>query len=286
METASHLIDYGPLPKYCAYIDESGHSKDPNRDFVCLAGLLALSAAWKKFELGWTSALKTHRLTEPFHMADFAGFRGQFKNWTDGSRKALLGTLLDAIRSAGAIPFGSVVSTRDFDALDERSKSRLRDPYMVAFQSLTYNIAVAAALADNPGLVTMTYAHHPEHSEGLANSRGLWLAVRKANHMVSFVMEAYESGTPRTCVQLQAADLWAYELGHHFDVIRPQKRQPRYGFERFVEIGLNYSLFAHNFITYRDKYGEHGLGKMARVQHWSEIKLYEPGYVARPFSMP
>jgi hypothetical protein len=286
MDTASQANDYLVLPKYWAYIDESGHSKDPNRNFVCLAGLLAPSTSWEKFEPLWTAACATHGVREPFHMADFAGFRGQFKDWTDELRKGLLGSLVAAIKAAGAIPIGSVVSTRDFDALGEQSKSRLRDPYMVAFQALTYNVAVAAALADPPGRVTMVYAHHPEHSEGLANSRDLWLALRNANHTVSFVMETYQSGTPGTCLQLQAADLWAYELGHHFDVMRPAKRHPRWAFQRFVEMGLDYSLFGHNFITYRDKYGEHGLGKMACVQHWHEIKLYEPGYVARPFSLP
>ena len=286
MNTAAQFSDRHDLPQYLAYIDESGHSKDPNRDFVCLAGLIAPSPSWEQFNVMWTTACRDHGVTEPFHMADFAGFRGQFKDWTDDSRKTLLGCLVSAIKVASAILIGSVVSTRDFDALDDRSRSRLRDPYMVAFQPLTYNIAVAAALADPPGRVTMVYAHHPEHSQGLANSRDLWLAMRTANHTVSFFMEAYESSTPRTCLPLQAADLWAYELGHHFDVIRPARKEPRWAFQRFVEMGLNYERFGHNFITYRDKNGENGLGEMARVQHWTEITLSEPGFVSRPYSFP
>ena len=98
--------------------------------------------------------------------------------------------------------------------------------------------------------------------------------------MVSAFMESYQLDTPQKCVRLQAADLWAYELGHHFDVIRLAKKKPRWPFQQFVEMGLNYEL-AHDFIIYRDKNGKHGLGLMSRVQQWHEIALYEPGYVDR-----
>jgi hypothetical protein len=276
-----HESDYSFLPKYVAYVDESGHSKDPNRKFVSLAGLLARSAAWEKFEPEWKATCAEHGLTEPFHMMHLAAFRGQFKGWDEEKRRALLARLFETIRKTEAIPIGSVVSVPDFNVLDERLKTAFRDPYFVAFQPLTFNLAVAASFAFPPGRATMVYAHHPEHSEGLANARDLWHAVRQGNPIVSVSMEAYQSDTPTNCVPLQAADLWAYELGHHFEVIRPAKKEARWPFQRFVEMGLNYSLFTHDFITYRDSRGKHGLGLMSRVQQWHEIALYEPGYVDR-----
>jgi len=172
---------------------------------------------------------------EPFHMMDLAHFQGQFKGWPDEKRRALLARLFEVIRKAEVIPIGSVVSVTDFNALDERLKSAFRDPYFVAFQPLTYNLAIAAGFAYPPGRATMVYAHHPEHSEGLANAGDLWQAVREGNPIVSVFMETYESDTPQKCVPLQAADLWAYELGHHFDVIRPAKRKPRWPFQQFVQ---------------------------------------------------
>jgi hypothetical protein len=283
--TVENHSGYLALLKYVAYVDESGHSKDPRRDFVSLAGLLAKATAWEQLEPEWSAACLEHGLAEPFHMKDLAAFQGPFKAWTEKKRRTLLTSLMASIRKAEAIPIGSVVSVPDFNALDERRKSRFRDPYFVAFQPLTFNLAVAASFAFPPGRVTMVYAHHPEYSDGLANARDLWQAVRRANPIVSVSMEAYQSGTPQNCIPLQAADLWAYELGHHFEVIRPGKKKPRWPFQQFVKMGLNYS-FAHDFITFRDAQGIHGLGLMSRVQQWHEIALYEPGYVDRnPFHL-
>ena len=123
----------------------------------------------------------------------------------------------------------------------------------------------------------MIYARHPEYSTGKANSQDLWYAFRAAHPYVALFMKAYESAEPQNCLPLQAADLWSYELGHHFEVIRPAGLTPRFPFRRFVEMGLNYS-FAHNFITLTDEHGQFGIGKMAQVQQWREINLYEPGF--------
>jgi len=126
----------------------------------------------------------------------------------------------------------------------------------------------------------MVYADHPEHSNGLANTRKLWEAMREHNQLVALVMQSHVSESPKDCTPLQAADLWAYELGHHFERIRPEGKPPRWAFRQFVEMGLNYS-FTHNFITYHGASGVNGIGRMACVQHWQEISLYQPGLIPR-----
>jgi len=135
-----------------------------------MAGLLARGVAWKAFDPEWRSACEDEGLTEPFHMMDFAAYKGQFKGWNDEQRKRLLAKLIAAIRNTKAIPIGSVVSVKDFNSYDPRLKAQLKDPYFMAFQPLTYNIAVAASMEMPPGRVTMVYAHHPEHSVGLVNT--------------------------------------------------------------------------------------------------------------------
>jgi hypothetical protein len=90
-------------------------------------------------------------------------------------------------------------------------------------------------------------------------------------------MESYLSGEQSEYAGLQAADLWAYELRHHFDVIRPAGQKPRWPFTQFIELGLNYD-FTHDFISYHDENGLSGLGRMSRVQRWGEIDLYKPGF--------
>src|SRR5271165_57520 len=283
MDTVEHHSDYSVLPRYLAYVDESGHAKDPKRDFVCLAGLLAQEAQWAGFEPAWDAACDEHGLTKPFHMMDLAAFRGQFREWTEAKRRSLLAKLFGVIRDAQATPIGSVVSVPDFNAQTSSLKSAFRDPYFVAFQTLTFNLAVAAGMAYPPGRVTMVYARHPQHSKGRANAGNLWLAIRRANIIVSVFMESYRLDTPQNCAPLQAADLWAYELGHHFNVIRPAKKRPRGAFQQFVKMGLN-DEFTNDFLTYHDAKGKHGIGLMSRVQQWHEIALYEPGYVdCNPF---
>jgi hypothetical protein len=269
------------LPRYLSFVDESGHSADPNRISLCLAGLIAGEDAWKAFDADWRIACDEEGLTEPFHMMHFAARKGQFDGWPEDQRKRLLGKLVAAIVKARAIPIGSVVIFRGPDSVPEHVQKRNRDAHFIAFQSLTYNIAAAANFMDpfgrGPGPVTMVYANQPERSNGLASKGKLWDALREANRIVALFMQSYVSDTPQDCTPLQAADLWAYELGHDFDRIRPSARAPRWPFLQFVGLGLNYG-FTHDFISYHDKHGLNGLGKMSRVQRWGEIDLYKPGF--------
>jgi hypothetical protein len=273
------------LPRYLSFVDESGHSRDPNRNCLCLAGLLATEDAWKAFDPEWHAACEEEGLKEAFHMMDFAARKREFKGWPEERRRRLLGKLIGIIRKAQAIPIGSVVMLRGPDALSEQLQKHYRDSHFIAFQPLTYHIAVAASMMDpvvgpGPGPVTMAYAHHPEHSNGLSGTGKLWDAVREYNQIVALFMQSYVSETPKECTPLQAADLWAYELGHHFERIRPEAKPPRWPFQEFVKMGLNYS-FTHNFITYYGASGVNGIGQMARVQHWQEISLFRPGMISR-----
>ena len=266
------------LAKYLSFVDESGHAKDPNQNFLCLAGLLATEDDWEKFNLEWRAACEFEGLKEPFHAKDFAARRGEFEGWGEDKRKHLLAGLIAAIRSAHAIPIGSVVCRKGFDALPETVRKGFRDPHFLAFQSLTYQIAVAASVQWQPGPVTMVYANHPEHSHGLGSTKQLWEAVREHTPIVAWFMKSYVCGEQVDHPGLQAADLWAYELRHHFDVIRPPGKQLRWPFMQFVKLGLNYS-FTHDFISYHDEHGLTGLGQMSRVQRLGEIDLHKPGFV-------
>src|SRR6266853_3742409 len=269
------------LTKYVSFVDESGHGKDPNQRHLCLAGLLATEDAWNNFDVEWRTKCAAAALAKPFHMNDFAARRGDFAGWREEQRQKFLSELISTIRHAQAIPIGSVVSIEGFNALPPHVSRGLRDPHFLAFQSLTYHIAVAAGIHIEPGPVTMVYAHHPEHSGGLGNTAQLWKAVREHNPWVAMFMESYLSGQQAEYPGLQAADLWAYELRHHFDVIRPGGHKPRWPFIQLVGLGLNYD-FTHDFISYHDENGLNGLGKMSRVQRWGEIDLYKPGFVGLP----
>jgi hypothetical protein len=273
--------DPGHLPgltKYLSFVDEAGHARDPNQNHLCLAGLLATETAWNKIDSEWRAACAGEGLQRPFHMMEFAACKAEFEGWPEPKRRHLLQGLISAIDNAGAIPIGSVVCLSGFNALPEEVRKGFKDPHFLAFQTLTYQIAVAASIQLAPGPVTMVYAHHPEHSEGLGNTGQLWEAVRAHNSIVRLFMESYVCGQQMDHSGLQAADLWAYELRHHFYVIRPAERKARWPFKEFVRLGLNYD-FTHDFITYHDENGLTGLGRMSRVQRLGEIDLYRPGFL-------
>jgi hypothetical protein len=265
------------LPQYVSFVDESGHSKDPTKTHLCLAGLLATREAWSVFDEKWRDACSSFSLTEPFHMKEFAGFRGDFAGWSDNRRKDLLGVLVALMKEARVVPIGSVVEIAGYNSLVAQTARDFKDPHFLAFQSLTYQIAVAASLP-SPGAVTMVYAKHPEHSVGLANTADLWNAVREANSIVALFMDSYRSGEAGEHAGLEAADLWAYELRKHFEYSRPRAIAPRWAFTQFVSMGLNYKN-THDFVVHHDAHGLTGVGRMSRVMRWGELNLYEPGFV-------
>ncbi len=58
---------------------------------------------------------------------------------------------LSAIKDAEAVRIGSVVFVKDYKSLNPIVQWELKNPYFMAFQTLTYNIVVAPAMAMPPG---------------------------------------------------------------------------------------------------------------------------------------
>jgi hypothetical protein len=139
------------LPKHVSFVDEAGHAKDPNQKYLCLAGLLATESAWKQFDSEWRTVCAAEGLKEPFHMKDLAARRKEFAGWEEERRRRLLGELVSVTEHAGAIPIGSVVSIDGFSSLAPEIRRGFKDPHFLAFQSLTYQIAVAGSMQWEPG---------------------------------------------------------------------------------------------------------------------------------------
>src|SRR5262249_19008677 len=58
------------LPRDLSFVDESGQSQDPNRNKLCLAGLIAEESDWHVCDAAWRKACSDEGLTQPFHMSD------------------------------------------------------------------------------------------------------------------------------------------------------------------------------------------------------------------------
>lgn len=198
-----------------SYMDESGHAEDVACNYVGIAGLVAPYAEWELFDQHWQDTLNKAGLSEPFHMKDFAHSEGQFKNWKgkEEKRKRLIGRLVEIIRATRATPIGAVVSIDDFSSLTPSQQSSFLDPYYVAFQTCARGAAIEAVFEDPAQKVAMVFSFNSEFG---GRAEKLWDAI-KEHYEHGNRMRSYASATPSEFTQLQAADLFAYELVHEFE---------------------------------------------------------------------
>jgi hypothetical protein len=219
-----------------AYMDESGHSKDPKSRFSGMAGLIAEGDAWEQLEATWNSALAEAGIKNGFHMKDFAHRQGEFKDWKESGRRHLFSKLVTAITDAKAIPVGCVVSLDCFNGAPQLLKDFFHEPYFMSFQMVTRGAALQALPKEVPYVpetVAMVYAYQEEFGATAARAEAdnrkagaaqeLWREMKRLT-MYGRWMGSYSSEFPKNLCPLQAADLFAYELNKEFEnlVNRPQ----------------------------------------------------------------
>ena len=220
------------MRKLTAYLDESGHAKDPRLKFIGMAGFVAPADNWDTFALEWRSILAEAGFQEPFHMNEFAHSIGQFARFKDDEpkRRSFFSKLLSAIKRTQATPIGAIISIDAFHTLTQSQRDSFVGPYYVAFQICTRY----AALKPDPDAderVDMVYSLNDEF--GTANNRTrygdepgsgekLWSAM-KNDPRYDRRLNSFSAASPKGRAELQAADLFAYELVHEFEnrIARP-----------------------------------------------------------------
>lgn len=130
------------------------------------------------------------------------------------------------------MPIGAAVVLDGFRNLGDSQRERLRTPYFVAFQQVTYDIAFATALVGPQEKVSMVYAKLKKFT-GLAEE--LWNATKKAN-LVGYWMDKYTPAEP-----LQARPLQA-----------PKKKEAQLAYQRLVSMALT-NVEGPKFFTYFDR---------------------------------
>jgi hypothetical protein len=124
---------------------------------------------------------------------------------------------------------------------------------------VTLNLAFAAS---NKALLTAT-----EPEESLANkvamvyaklrkftgpAEELWNAIKEHN-LSGHWMSSYTPGDPKDYPALQAADIWAYSLGHVHEHQPPKKQEAKIAFDFFMDAAsFGYEL-GHRFYTFFDR---------------------------------
>lgn len=246
-----------------SYCDEFGHPKDPKKHFMGIAGLLAWSDEWARLTQEWREIQKAENVPNPFHMVDFIHHKEKFadKRWhLPDERKRVLGLFLDAIRNANVIPVSAAVSLRDFNGLNREQQKKLQSPYHVAFQEVTFNLASAAA---NRALqsaqraeeffsnrITMVYAKLQKIT---GPAEKLWDAIKQHNVAAGNWMDSYTTGEPADLPPLQAADIWAYSLGHMQERQRAAKEEARLAFTVMLHATYLSQGLGHKCFTFFDR---------------------------------
>jgi len=240
-----------------SYLDETGHSDDPNFHFAGMAGFVAPAELWDAFGHYWQTVLDMFGLKEPFHMKDFAHSRGQFKQWKgkEERRKALYGALVAGIVTFNPIPVGAIISIEAFRSLSQKQQSMFLDPYYVAFQKCSRGAASTGMFSEPSEPVAMVYSYNAEfgatktrevysvNQSGRAEQ--LWHTMKASTDFGQW-MGSYASSTPGDRVHLQAADLFAYELSKEFEnlLVRPQDPM-RWGLRQILEkLASPYAMIA------------------------------------------
>jgi Protein of unknown function (DUF3800) len=245
-----------------SYCDEFGHPKDlTNKKFMGLAGLLAWSDDWIALTQRWREIQNSEKVPT-FHMTDFIHHTENFsdKRWESGDeRKRILSLFLDATKSAKVIPVSAAISLRDFYGLTMEQQKQLVSPYHVVFQQVTFDIGFAvvnkalqtAEQAEDfvQNRVAMVYGKLKKYT---GPAEELWNAVKEHN-LTGQWMSSFTPGDPADYPPLQAADIWAYSLGHMHEHHPPNKIEAVTSFEFFVDATFSSQGLGHSFFTFFDR---------------------------------
>jgi hypothetical protein len=259
-----------------SYCDEFGSPKDPHKKFMGIAGLLGWSDNWRRFTEEWDECLCAECIPKPFHMTDFVHHTERFsaKRWENqDERTRVLDLLLSIIKRAEVIPIAAAVVLRDYYGLTHEQQQLCRDPYYLAFQAVTFNIAFAAASINlslgiehakadverekaslpleeydylSPASVSMVYAKLRKFT---GPAEELWNTMKAVN-MIGRWMGSYTPADPADCAPLQAADIWAYSLGHMRE--RGNKIEAQTALQIFVRLAMK-ATHGHHWFTYLDR---------------------------------
>lgn len=194
-----------------AYMDETGHPHDLNSRFVGMAGLLAPSLNWERFESQWNDTLNRFNL-DYFHMKDFAHSKKAFKNWKgdEERRRALLGDLVQVIRQSHAVPFGGIIPMEPYRSFPKHLQETLRSPYHLSFTVCCYLLfALARPARPLKESIAPVFAEHAEFQHQAAWGIDF---LRNIDPEINELLDSPVFRSPQKIVALQAADFVAYEM--------------------------------------------------------------------------
>lgn len=214
-----------------SYFDESGHSKDPRVSVLAVAGCVSSVAGWTRLVPGWIDTLAEFAVSA-LHMKDFAHGKGEFAGWKEDKRRAFLARLVGLMTRDIDAYIGEAMSLpEEWRQRPDEFRVRLADPYHGCLIYCMKTLISYSAHSANYEEVNVVLADHPEYS-GWATE--VYHAIKESedggDRLGSLTFDS-----PTGLVQLQAADLVAYELQHYLSDTRPKGRtKKRWAMEQLL----------------------------------------------------
>ena len=206
------------LAMLTAYMDESGIHEGSN---ICaIAGFMGTEEEWSILERRWKTVIRNAGISA-FHMAEFESRHGEFQGWSELRRKSLLRELVETIKARDLHGVGSALVVADYNLLSEGDRKYITHnnpdrPYFLCFQ---HCIVESAHHADNlPPEEKVGFVFDRQH-DFAAEAKRLYNDMKdqiewENRHRLA---DALAFASKRGTVQLQAADLAAYECYKHLD---------------------------------------------------------------------
>jgi hypothetical protein len=232
-----------------AYVDETGHPDSPDKDTFGFGGFIGKVEDWAAFDKAWRATCPVEVF--PFHMMDFAARIGAFASWNEKKRRSVLGALIEVIKKNRIVPIGTVVSLKGYRSLHHKTRKRIGNIYFFVLSHFFAQVALSIQAKGSECDRYTGFSGLPPLSIVFANSQYAgrvqdwwWGAKTNAKGPLSTLLscvfvQSISVGTPHTVTQLQASDIWAYEIGHHFDHVLPNKKPLRWPYQQILSLPAN-----------------------------------------------
>lgn len=219
-----------------AYCDESEDKRRDPRKVYTVSGYLGKSLEW--FELGrrWESALKAEGLTTTgFHMSKCeAGKEPPYMIDRD-IRDRLQRQFIDIINDTRLLGYAHAIELRYYNEIIkdiERQRPNHYKPYYLAFQATVERMSMVLEDAGLPRdeCIAFVFDHHQEYQD---KAKELYDSVKRSETLTYLHRLGSLTFDSRLCqVQLQAADIWAYESMRYIRDVKIKGEPMRWQFER------------------------------------------------------
>jgi hypothetical protein len=201
------------------YFDEAGGEQD---NFTVICGWVSTVPLWEQFEIDWKLFLASYKV--PYlHMKEFSQSNGPFEKWKDQSkyktiRRQFIQDAHGVIRDRARHWVMVFVDHRIFKIVDRQYKltETLSSPYAVAGRSCVAQVELWNKKRINPSSgIEYVFEDGGPDKKGLLGAMDVSYVLPSPIFKPGRTIKDKVGNLRQAVVQLQAADLLAYELRKH-----------------------------------------------------------------------